>query len=105
MMQSAPFTPRRTFLLVARFFLGGIFIYAGYSKALQPNMLYWPLPLLKFSIAANLSNFAQQVESFKMLPPAGVDFVSHVLPFVELLLGILLIVGWRLRIWGAIASL
>jgi uncharacterized membrane protein YphA (DoxX/SURF4 family) len=105
MMQSAPFTLRRALILIGRLFLGGIFIYAGYSKIFLPNKFYWPLVMLKFSIASNLSNFSFQVESFKMLSASGVEFVSHVLPFAELTLGLLLLIGWRLRIWAAIASL
>ncbi|MGB2663668.1 MAG: MauE/DoxX family redox-associated membrane protein [Candidatus Acidiferrum sp.] len=105
MMQSAPFNFRRALILIGRLLLGGIFIYAGYSKILLPNKMYSPLVMLKFSVLSNLSNFGFQVASYKMLSPAGVDFVSHVLPFAEIALGLLLLIGWRLRIWAAIASL
>jgi uncharacterized membrane protein YphA (DoxX/SURF4 family) len=105
MMQSVPFNFRRALILVGRLLLGGIFIYAGYSKIFLPNKMYAPLVMLKFSVLSNLSNFGFQVASYKMLPPAGVDFVSHVLPFAEIALGLLLLIGWRLRIWAAIASL
>lgn len=104
MMQSAPFNFRRALILIGRLLLGCIFIYAGYSKIFLPNKMYSPLVMLKFSILSNLSNFGFQVASYKMLSPAGVDFVSHVLPFAEVALGLLLLVGWRLRIWAAIAS-
>ncbi len=104
-MQSAPFNFRRALMLIARLLLGGIFIYAGYSKILLPNKMYAPLAMLKFSVLSNLSNFGFQVASYKMLSPAGVDFVSHVLPFAEVALGLLLLIGWRLRLWAAIASL
>jgi uncharacterized membrane protein YphA (DoxX/SURF4 family) len=105
MMQSAPFTIRRLIIWLGRLVLGGIFIYAGYSKIFLPNEFYWPLPMLKFSISANLSNFGFQVESYKMLPAAGVAFVSHVLPFAEIMLGLLLLIGWRLRIWASLVTL
>jgi uncharacterized membrane protein YphA (DoxX/SURF4 family) len=105
MMQSSPFNFRRAVILIGRLFLGGIFLYAAVSKIFLPNKMYSSLPLLKFSIAANLSNFGEQVASFKMLSDAGVAFVSHTLPFAELTLGLLLLIGWRVRIWGAIASL
>jgi len=104
-MQSAPFNFRRALMLIGRLLLGCIFIYAGYSKILLPNKMYSPLVMLKFSILSNLSNFGFQVASYKMLSPAGVDFVSHVLPFAEVALGLLLLIGWRLRISAAIASL
>jgi uncharacterized membrane protein YphA (DoxX/SURF4 family) len=105
MMQSAPFTFRRALVLIGRLFLGGIFLYAAISKILLPNKMYSPFMMLKFSIAANLSNFGEQVASFKMLPEAGVAFVSHTLPFAELTIGLFLLIGWRVRIWGAVASL
>lgn len=104
-MRSAPFNFRRALILIGRLLLGGIFIYAGYSKILLPNKMYSPLAMLKFSVLSNLSNFGFQVASYKMLSPGGVDFVSHVLPFAEVALGLLLLIGWRLRIWAAIASL
>lgn len=104
-MQAAPFNYRRLVIWLGRLLLGGIFIYAGFSKIALPNKFYWPLPMLKFSISANLSNFGFQVASYKMLSPAGVNFVSHVLPFAEVLLGLLLLIGWRLRIWATIVSL
>ncbi|HVM73993.1 MAG TPA: MauE/DoxX family redox-associated membrane protein [Candidatus Saccharimonadales bacterium] len=105
MMESAPFNSRRIVIWLGRLLLGGIFIYAGYSKVFLPNHFYWPLPMLKFSIAANLSNFGFQVDSYKLLSPSGVSFVAHSLPFAEILLGLLLLIGWRLPIWGAIVTL
>lgn len=104
-MQSAPFTVRRLIIWLGRLLLGGIFLYAGFSKIALPNRFYWPLPMLKFSISANISNFGYQVASYKMLSPAGINFVSHVLPFAEIALGLLLLIGWRLQIWATVASL
>lgn len=104
-MQSAPFTVRRLIIWLGRLLLGGIFLYAGFSKIALPNKFYWPLPMLKFSISANISNFGYQVASYKMLSPAGINFVSHVLPFAEIALGLLLLIGWRLQIGATVASL
>jgi len=105
MMQASPWNLRRAVLLIGRLLLGGIFIYAGYSKIFLPNTNLWPYFILKFSISLNLANFAVQVEAFKMLPPWGVQFVAHTLPFAEIILGLLLLVGWRLRIWAALVTL
>ena len=105
MMESAPFNYRRMVIWLGRIVLGVIFIYAGYSKLFYPNRMFWPLPLLKFSIAANLSNFGFQVQSYKLLSAAGVNFVAHTLPFAEIILGLLLLIGWRLRIWATIITL
>jgi uncharacterized membrane protein YphA (DoxX/SURF4 family) len=100
MLQSSPFNLRRAVILIARLVLGGIFVYAGVAKTILPNTHLWPMFVLKFSIATNLSTFAQQVESYKILPPAAADFVAHILPFAEIVLGLLLLIGWRLRIWA-----
>jgi uncharacterized membrane protein YphA (DoxX/SURF4 family) len=61
--------------------------------------------VLKFSIATNLSTFAQQVESYKILSPAASDWVAHTLPFTEIVLGLLLLIGWRLRVWATLVTL
>ena len=104
MMQSSPWNLRRAVIWIGRLLLGGVFIYAGYSKIFLPNTNVWPFFILKFSISLNLSNFATQVEAFKMLPPWGVQFVANTLPFTEMILGLLLLIGWRLRIWAPLLT-
>lgn len=105
MMESSPFNFRRAVILIARLTLGSIFVYAGISKIFFPNTHLWPMFVLKFSVSTNLATFAQQVESYKLLPPAGVDFVAHSLPFTEIVLGLLLLIGWGLRIWASLITL
>lgn len=105
MMQSSPLNLRRAVIWIGRLVLGGIFLYAGYSKVFLPNTHLWPWFFLKFSIATNLANFAYQVEAFKLLSPAGVSFVAHTLPFTEIALGLLVLIGWRLRIWASLLTL
>ena len=104
MMQSSPLNLRRAIIWLGRLVLGGIFLYAGYSKAFLPNHSLWPLFVLKFSVSMNLSNFALQVDAFKLLPPWGVQFVANTLPFAEMALGLLVLIGWRLRIWAPVLS-
>jgi uncharacterized membrane protein YphA (DoxX/SURF4 family) len=104
MMQSSPLNLRRAIIWLGRLVLGGIFLYAGYSKAFLPNHSLWPFFVLKFSVSMNLSNFAQQVDAFKLLPPWGVQFVANTLPFAEMALGLLVLIGWRLRIWAPILT-
>jgi len=99
MMQSSPLNFRRLIVWIGRLVLGGIFIYAGYAKIFLPIM--HPRP----SVGVALAFFALQVGSYQLLPPWGVNFVAHTLPFAEVALGLLLIVGWRLRIWATIATL
>ncbi len=105
MMQSSPFNLRRAIIWIGRLVLGGIFVYAGYSKLFLPNFIPWPLFALRFSLSTNLSNFAVQVESYKLLSAGGVSFVAHTLPFAEIILGLLLLIGWQLRIWASLITL
>lgn len=98
-MESTPFNLRRAVIWIGRLVLGGIFIYAGYSKIFLPIMHPHP------PIGVALSFFAMQVDSYQMLPPWGVNLVAHTLPFAEVGLGLLLILGWRLRIWASIVTL
>ncbi len=100
MMQSSPFNFRRAIIWIGRLVLGGIFVYAGFSKLLLPNTHLWPMFVLKFSLSMNFSSFAQQIESYKMISPEASQVVAHTLPFVEIVLGLLLLTGWRLRIWA-----
>lgn len=105
MLQSSPFNFRRAVILIGRLVLGGIFVYAGVAKIFLPNTHLWPMFVLKFSIATNLSTFAQQVESYKILSAGASDFVAHTLPFTEIVLGLLLLIGWRLRLWASLVTL
>ena len=104
MMQSSPLNFRRAVIWLGRLVIGGIFVYAGYAKLTYPNHNLWPWFMLKFSVAANLSTFAFQVESYKVLGAAASSFVAHTLPYVEIVLGLLLLIGWQLRIWATMVS-
>lgn len=104
-MESSPLNYRRVIIWIGRLVIGGIFIYAGYSKLFLPNFMWSPWFALKFSLSSNLTNFAFQVESYKLLSPAGVNFVAHTLPFAEFVLGLLVLIGWQLRIWATLITL
>jgi len=104
MMQSSPLNFRRAVIWLGRLVLGGVFIYAGYSKLFYPNRIFWPWLFLKLSITMNITQFAAQVEAFKLLPAWGVQFVAHTLPFTEITLGLLVLLGWRLRIWAPLLT-
>jgi uncharacterized membrane protein YphA (DoxX/SURF4 family) len=98
MMQSSPFNVRRVFLLLARLFLGGLLIYAGYAKLFLPGMN--PHPPLGVALAL----FATQIDSFQLLPAWAVTPLAQFLPFAEIALGFLLIAGWQLRVWASFVS-
>ena len=89
---------------IGRLVIGVIFVYAGYAKLTYPNHNLWPWFMLKFSVLANLSTFAFQVESYRVLGAAGSSWVAHTLPWAEIVLGLLLLLGWRLRIWATMVS-
>src|SRR5258708_21123124 len=105
MMESSPLNLRRAIIWTGRLVLGGIFCYAGYAKLFLPNFNPWPLFALRFSLSTNLSNFAVQVESYKVLSPGAVSFVAHTLPFAEIILGLLLLIGCQLHICASLLSL
>jgi uncharacterized membrane protein YphA (DoxX/SURF4 family) len=80
----------RTLLLLGRLALAAVFLFAGYAKLplRQPAML-----------------FAFTIDSYQLLPPWAVSLVAHTLPWFELALGLLLLVGWPLRPVATLASL
>jgi cobalt-zinc-cadmium efflux system protein len=78
----------RLFLLVLRVALGCIFVYAAWTKLRDP----WQL-------------FAMSIDSYRILPLQAVELAAHVIPWLELAVGLLLIAGVWLRISGSIVSL
>ena len=73
------FTNRWVFLLL-RMILGGIFIYAGALKIDSPQ------------------TFADNIAGFQLLPNACINLLALSLPVFEIIVGLMLIVGFRLRI-------
>jgi uncharacterized membrane protein YphA (DoxX/SURF4 family) len=62
-------------MLLLRLVIGAVFIYASVDKCLHPD------------------RFADIVSDYQLLPPAFVNVFSIVLPWVELLTGVLLFLG------------
>jgi uncharacterized membrane protein YphA (DoxX/SURF4 family) len=73
--------------LVLRIALGGIFVYAAYVKLREP----WQL-------------FALAIDSYRMLPLWAVEWAARTLPWIELVIGLALIVGRGLRVTATITS-
>lgn len=61
---------------IARFFLGGVFVYASYSKILNPDA------------------FAETVFNYQILPNNLVNLTAIILPWLELIVGFCLMIGW-----------
>jgi uncharacterized membrane protein YphA (DoxX/SURF4 family) len=69
-----------------RLFLGGIFVYAGYTKVENPLQ------------------FAAAIEAYKLLPPSIVLRVVEVLPWMEIVLGVCLLAGIMVRYTAGLAG-
>lgn len=78
---------RKTLLLIGRVLLGMIFVYAAWTKLRQSHFL-----------------FAMAIMSYKLLPDSGALFLSRVLPWFELALGLALVSGILLRYTATTAS-
>jgi uncharacterized membrane protein YphA (DoxX/SURF4 family) len=82
------------FLLVAgRVVLGAIFLYAAYAKLHFDGS--WHLRDYYFI-------FAMGIDSYKMLPLGIVEWMARILPWLEVLVGALLIIGVGVR-WAGLA--
>lgn len=72
-------TTRKYLFLTLRIGLGGVFLYAGGLKIADPAL------------------FAGNVAAYKLLPTFGNYLVAATLPWVEVVCGLLLVTGIRLR--------
>src|SRR5262245_29316638 len=108
MMQSSPYTARRILMLLARLGVGGLLIYAGFAKLFIPFFGYTKPFIPGISphppVGIALALFATQIDAYQLLPPWAVTRLAHSLPFVEIALGLMLVIGWRLRLWATLAS-
>ena len=78
---------RRAIKILARLALAAVFLWAAIAKLRDPWML-----------------FAMQLDTMHVLPDAAVTFVARTLPWFELLLGVLLAIGLKLRYVGSLAT-
>jgi uncharacterized membrane protein YphA (DoxX/SURF4 family) len=74
--------------LLLRLVLGGIFVYAAWTKLSSP----WEL-------------FAMSIDSYQLLPLTMVELVARTLPWFELAIGVFLIAGIFLRSAAVATSL
>jgi uncharacterized membrane protein YphA (DoxX/SURF4 family) len=85
----------RALLVLGRIVLGVIFLYAAYSK-------------LHFNGSWHLGDyhffFGMAINSYNLLPLWAVEWMARILPWFELALGALLIIGVGLRWAASIAS-
>lgn len=69
----------RWFLLVLRLVLGVLFLYAGTTKAINPQA------------------FADSIATFQVLSPKLINIVALGLPIFEIFLGTMFVTGWKAR--------
>jgi uncharacterized membrane protein YphA (DoxX/SURF4 family) len=82
-----PGATARAVMLLSRIALGVVFAYAAYTKLRHPWML-----------------FAMSINSYQVLPEGAVTLLARTLPWLELVLGLLLLAGVALRYVAAAAS-
>ena len=85
----------RAFLLLGRLVLGGVFIFAAYAKLHFDGQ--WHLHDYYFF-------FAMSIDSYHLLPLWAVELAARVLPWFEMLLGLMLVLGLWLRWAAAVTS-
>jgi uncharacterized membrane protein YphA (DoxX/SURF4 family) len=78
---------RRAILLVGRLALAAVFLYAAYTKLRDPWMV-----------------FAMEIDAMKVVPGGAVEVVARTMPWFELALGVLLLIGIRTRWVGTVAT-
>jgi putative oxidoreductase len=77
----------RVLAILGRLALAGVFLWAAIAKLRDP----WVL-------------FAMQLDTMHVLPESAVSFVARTLPWFELLLGVLLLAGFKMRYVGSVAT-
>lgn len=73
--------------LTLRILVAAVLIYAAYTK-----------------LKASYLIFAMSIDAYQLLPEWAVMFVARTLPTFELLLGLALLIGWKLRYTAAAAA-
>jgi uncharacterized membrane protein YphA (DoxX/SURF4 family) len=68
---------------LCRLILAGVFIYSGYIKLQEP---------LQFAVA---------ISGYKMVPENLIFPMARFLPWMEIVLGLALLIGWKIRYFSA----
>lgn len=82
------FQSSKTLTLISRFVLGALFLASGIGKLLEPRQ-----------------EFIALVQSFGVLPDALAAIYGTLLPWVELVVAVLLLIGLYTRLAAAVAGL
>jgi uncharacterized membrane protein YphA (DoxX/SURF4 family) len=90
----------RPLLILGGIVVGSIFLAAAYGKLRPFPGFAWGWGSLRISI----TYFAMQVGSYEILSPQASNLVAHVLPFLELFMGLWLVSGIARRFSTLLAS-
>ena len=75
---------------ICRFVLGGLFLYAGFTKVFPLEHRFL---------------FEMTVSAYRLLPVWGVIVVARALPWLEMALGLVLMLGWLQRYVASFVAL
>src|SRR5580692_4531289 len=78
---------RKAFLVVGRLALAAVFLWAAYTKLRDPWMV-----------------FAMEIDAMHIVPGAMVEPVARTMPWLELGLGVLLVIGIQTRYVATVAT-
>jgi uncharacterized membrane protein YphA (DoxX/SURF4 family) len=78
---------RRGGLILARLALAAVFLWAAYAKLRDPWMI-----------------FAMEIDAMHIVPNSIVEFLARTIPWFELLLGLLLVIGIQMRYVASVAT-
>ncbi|HTS27037.1 MAG TPA: MauE/DoxX family redox-associated membrane protein [Bryobacteraceae bacterium] len=95
-MTSSPGRVLRTAGILLRIVLGLVFVYAAWVKLFG---MHWPPRLEPWEL------FALAINSYGVLPLKAVELVARTLPWIELAIGLMLLLGRGLRISAPATSL
>lgn len=82
----APLLSSPWLALVLRLYIGGVFIFASMNKVVYP------------------AEFAETIASYQIVPYWGVNATAAVLPWLEMVCGVLLLLGVRVKAAAAVIS-
>jgi uncharacterized membrane protein YphA (DoxX/SURF4 family) len=72
---------------IARIVLGAIFLYAGALKVVDPKA------------------FAGSIEAYRLLPYFGNYLAASIIPWIEIICGLVLVTGWRAKLGATVTIL
>jgi putative oxidoreductase len=78
---------RRWLLILGRLTLAAVFLWAAYAKLRDPWMI-----------------FAMEIDAMHIVPDRMVEFLARTMPWFELLLGVLLVAGIKMRYVASVAT-